>query len=221
MLAFPQITCIIVLWCAIFVSSAARAQYRGGSGDGNDMSESAEVIFPMIYYGGSGRGDATAKTNTIYLFNRWADMENNRVVTWDALNDGRVLFRFNSNGTLPTGLQGVAKLNVATYGVTPIQSGLHATILQKPNNQLLIRGDFRSVLIATTAGQTACVAQANYPQLLWLDTDLLQLNVTRCYADKTLTTLYTQGNGTSWYNISGGGAIRINASGVVVGISCY
>jgi len=221
MLAFSHITCMLVLWCAIFVSSPVNAQYRGGSGDGSDVSESPVAVFPMIYYGGAGRGDANAKTNTIYLFNRWADMENNRVVTWDAFNDGRLLARFNSSGNLPTGLQGVAKINMTTYGVVPLQNGLYATILQKPNNQLLIRGDFRSVLIAITAGQAACVAQASYPQLLWLDTDLLQLNITRCYTDKTLTTLYTQGNGTSWYNISGGGAIRIDASGVVVGISCY
>lgn len=221
MLAFSQVLCMIVLLCAIFVSPAARAQYRGGSGDGSDVSESPLAVFPMIYYGGSGRGDATAKTNTIYLFNRWADMENNRVVTWDAFNDGRLLARFNSSGNLPTGLQGVAKIHMTTYNVMPLQNGLYATLSQKPNNQLLIRGDFRTVFIATAAGQAACVSQASYPQLLWLDTDLLQLNITRCYTDKTLTTLYTQGNGTSWYNISGGGAIRINASGVVVGISCY
>lgn len=221
MLAFSQGLCMIVLLCAILVSPAARAQYRGGSGDGSDVSESPVAVFPMIYYGGSGRGDATAKTNTIYLFNRWTEIENNRVITWNVFNDGKVLGRFNSSGNMPTGLQTVAKSHLSSYAVTPMQNGLHAAAAQKPNNQLLIRGDFRSVLIATVAGQTACVAQANYPQLLWLDTDLLQLNVTRCYTDKTLTTLYTQGNGTSWYNVSGGGAIRINASGVVVGISCY
>ncbi|MFZ9719257.1 MAG: hypothetical protein ACO3BD_07860, partial [Chitinophagaceae bacterium] len=68
---------------------------------------------------------------------------------------------------------------------------------------------------------TACAAQGSYSQLLWLNTDQLQLNVTKCYTDKTLSTLYALGDGSSWYNISGGGAVRINSSGTIVGISCY
>lgn len=205
----------------MLVSPAASAQYRGGNGDGSDVSESPEAIFPMIYFGGAGRGDANVKTSTIFLFNRWTEIENNRVITWEVFNDGKLLGGFNSSGNMPTGLRAVAKSYLSNYSVTPLQNGLHAAAAQKPNNQLLIRGDFRSMRIATAAGQTACVVQADYPQLLWLDTDLLQLNITQCYSDKTLATLYTEGNGTSWYNISGGGAVRINASGVVVGISCY
>lgn len=214
-----------IFWLLLLVMSvksiSSAAQYAGGTGRGDHMQESPVVIIYSIYSGGSGRGDQSAQKTNTSLFSIWETMENNRVVVWNHVNEARALRRFNSTGTMPEGLQAPTRSMLNLYSVTPLQNGLHASAVEKPNNQLLIRGDFRSMRINPSGGQSACATQGSYSQLLWLNTDQLQLNVTKCYTDKTLSTLYALGDGTSWYNISGGGAVRINSSGTIVGISCY
>jgi hypothetical protein len=146
------------------------------------------------------------------------------VLSLAALRDALNLRIFNSavaTTSIPQTLRLIKKSDSATYILTPAQAGLFAAISPKSNNQLLIKGDFRSVLIKTSAGQTACTPQASYDQLLWLDRDRIVANVTRCYIDKTLSVLYTGGNGNDWYNSKDGGAIKINSSGMIVETSCY
>lgn len=214
-----------IFWLLLLVMSvksiASAAQYTGGSGRGDHMQESSVFILYPIYSGGSGRGDQSMRKTNASLFSIWETMENNRIVVWNHVNEARTLRRFNSNGTMPEGLQAPTRSFISTYNITPLQNGLNASALEKPDNQLLIRGDFRSMRINPSASQTACATQGSYPQLLWLNTDRLELNVTKCYTDKTLSTPYTLGDGANWYNISGGGAVRINSSGAIVGVSCY
>ena len=147
------------------------------------------------------------------------------MVTWDRFNAAVRAGVFTVTGTPPTGLKGVNRQSLTTYAVTKSQGGtqglLASGIAKSDNAQLLIKGDFRSMRIGTAAGQTCPSTPASYNQLLWLDRDVLVVNSTKCYTDKTLTTVFT-GNGTDWYNIqnstSNARAVKINASGVVTEI---
>ena len=174
------------------------------------------------FAGGNGRGEASIIFTRPAIPNRWALTQNNRVFTFASLTDavaaGVVTL---SNGPLPSTLQSVNRAALTTFGIQPAQPGIFAAALAKPNNQQLIKGDLRSIRIRTATGQSACTVQASYNQLLWLDCDRITANVTRCYTDKTLNTLFSSGDGTSWYNLENGGAVKINSSGLITEISCF
>lgn len=202
--------------------------YKGGNGRGdasvslfNDLMTSADAP----YRGGVDDGHAVFTVLGTPLTDPWDLLENNRVVTWDRFNAAVRAGVFTVTGTPPTGLKGVNRQSLTTYAVTKSQGGtqglLASGIAKSDNAQLLIKGDFRSMRIGTAAGQTCPSTPASYNQLLWLDRDVLVVNSTKCYTDKTLTTVFT-GNGTDWYNIqnstSNARAVKINASGVVTEI---
>jgi hypothetical protein len=194
------------------------------SGTNAVNSNSFSILNQGAYAGGSGDGESNNSLLNNFLYSLWEVSENNRVLSLAALRDALNLRIFNSavaTTSIPQTLRLIKKSDSATYILTPAQAGLFAAISPKSNNQLLIKGDFRSVLIKTSAGQTACTPQASYDQLLWLDRDRIVANVTRCYIDKTLSVLYTGGNGNDWYNSKDGGAIKINSSGMIVETSCY
>lgn len=194
------------------------------SGTNAVNSNSFSILNQGAYTGGSGDGESNNSLLNNFLYSLWEVSENNRVLSLAALRDALNLRIFNSavaTTSIPQTLRLIKKSDSATYILTPAQAGLFAAISPKSNNQLLIKGDFRSVLIKTSAGQTACTPQASYDQLLWLDRDRIVANVTRCYIDKTLSVLYTGGNGNDWYNSKDGGAIKINSSGMIVETSCY
>ena len=218
----------LVVLLAAMLQLSARAQFAGGTGRGEvtvtitavDMN-AVNTISSAMYRGGSGKGDNTAALINNNLFSIWENTLNNQVVSFQALANAVGVGVFINTVLVPSNLKAIKRLDIGTYGLTPVQNGLFAAALSKPNNQQLIKGDFRSILINSTNGQTACTVQGSYNQLLWLDNDRLIANTTKCYTDKTLTTLFTGGNGSAWYNIEGGGAVKINSSGLIVEISCY
>jgi hypothetical protein len=175
------------------------------------------------YTGGNGRGDNNFIITNRPLFIQWDTMDNNRLVTYDVLAEARNYLYLNASLSLPTGKQTIKKSDSSTYTLSTLQPGLMAGMVSKPSLQQLIRGDFRSILIDPAAGQTATNCNnttGSFTQLLWLDRDQLVAGITQCYTNKTLTTLYTAGNG-SWYNIRNGGAVRINSAGLVTEVFCY
>lgn len=218
--------------------------FRGGSGKGDEMKSYVGLLSRDIVNGGSGRGEAMASGNLLTLEDTpymggpgkgdassvllqtmfvglWEAMENNRVVTRVRLNDAISNGVFNSTSMPVSDSRAANRSALSTHGLSPVQMGIFATGNAKPSNQLLIRGDFRSISINNQTGQLACSNQSSYPQVLWLNSDRIIVNVTLVYTDKTLATLYTSGNNSDWYNIQSGGAIRINASGLVTAVSCF
>jgi hypothetical protein len=175
------------------------------------------------YLGGSGKGDANAQLTTVGLA-VWQSTPNNRVLTQlsllDASGNNYLAITNASTLTSTTRIISANTLSSTAVVVTPSQPGIHAMYVQKQQNQpnqLLIKGDFRSIYINPTTGQIQCNSAAgNYIQLLWLGTDIIEVNTTQVFIDKKLTTLYANGDGSSWYNIKDGKAIRINASGLIV-----
>jgi len=209
-----------------FTYSNAYAQYTGGSGRGEasvssvpnqSLSTSSDPFF-----GGNGKGDAANRKFNIGLA-AWQSAKNSQVLTPYALVDAAAndLFAITNAATLTSTTITVSAntLSATAVVITPTQAGLHAMFVQKQQtqpNQLLVKGDFRSLYINPATGQSQCNSLAgNYTQLLWLDTDLIEVNTTMAYIDKTLTTLYSSGDGTSWYNIKDGKAIKINAAGLI------
>lgn len=168
--------------------------------------------------GGINDGQDTANVLLTSLASSWDTLENNRVVTYDVFRRGAAIGIISVNGEIPTGKNTINRSVFSTYAVTKSQNGTMATALAKPSNQEIIRGDFRSVFVTTSLGQGACTVQGSYPLTLWLDADLMAINMTKCYVDKTLKTLFTAGDGVSWYNILSGGAIKINGAGIVVDV---
>lgn len=174
------------------------------------------------YTGGNGKGDANAQLSTVGLA-LWQSTSNNRVLTQlsllDASGNNYLTITNASTLTNTTRIISANTLSSTAVVVTPLQPGIHAMYVQKRQNQPnqpLIKGDFRSIYINPTTGQSQCNSTAgNYTQLLWFDTNIIEVNMTRVYVDKTLTTLYTSGDGTSWYNIKDGKAIKINAAGLI------
>lgn len=197
--------------------------YLGGSGRGDATVAVFDDLLSvdLVYRGGSGKGDAVQSLNGTVLTDPWDAMENNRVVTRDRFNGGVAAGVFSS-ATPPTTelLRGIDRGDFNAYGVTKSQGGLLAGVLAKTNtSQLLIKGDFRSMWINPNTGQTACAQGGPFTQFLWLDRDVLVANSTKCYTDKLLTTPFV-GNGTSWYNIQNGIAVKINSVGLITELSC-
>jgi hypothetical protein len=225
---------IVFILCFValvgFSTVSLRAQFSGGSGRGDAVTtvsslELSGISTTAMYKGGSGRGDVVSSVGPT-TFVDWTDGENNRVVTRARFNIAvaDTVFKVDtSTANVGYGAGSLRTINqsvLATYSVIPANAGMLSAGLVKPANQLLIKGDFRSISIATVAGQTACVTQGSYPQLLWLDRDRLTVGLTKCYTNKTLTTTYTAGNGSDWYNIRGGGAIKVDATGTITAVSC-
>jgi hypothetical protein len=221
---------IVFILCFValvgFSTVSLRAQFSGGSGRGDALTtvssiELSGITATDMYKGGNGRGDvATSLSIGLVSFVDWTAGENNRVMTRSRFLQAVADTVFSVGSSPPAGLLTINKTVLATYGVYPAHAGLLSAGLAKPGNQLLIKGDFRSISISTAAGQTACVTQGTYPQLLWLDRDRMTVGLSKCYTNKTLTTAYTAGNATDWYNIRGGGAIKIDATGTITEVSC-
>jgi hypothetical protein len=225
---------IVFILCFValvdFSTVSLRAQFSGGSGRGDAVTtvsslELSGISTTAMYKGGSGRGDVVSSVGPT-TFVDWTDGENNRVVTRarfvQAVAD-TVFTVDTSSASLGYGIGSLRTINqtvLTTYDVTPANAGMLYAGTIKPSNRLLIKGDFRSISIATATGQTSCVPQSTYPQLLWLDRDRLTVGLTKCYTNKTLTTTYTAGNGSDWYNIRGGGAIKIDGTGTITDLSC-
>jgi len=189
------------------------------------------VVFALIciqtvsyaqYTGGSGKGDATTSRADVPLFNRWERAENNRVLTRAAFNSAIEIGVFTANA-LTDDLRTINANTISASTYTPTMSGIDYGYTVKntaPRRQLLIKGDFRSILIDPSTGQTQCSTRPSYSQLLWLDSDIITVGVTKCFTDKTLTLIsaYNPPSTTAWFNIQNGKAIQINSSGVITAL---
>jgi hypothetical protein len=174
------------------------------------------------YTGGSGKGDATTSRADVPLFNRWERAENNRVLTRAAYNSAIEIGVFTAN-VLTDDLRAINANTILTSTYSPTMSGINAGYAAKntvPRTQLLIKGDFRSIRIDPSTGQTQCSTRPSYSQLLWLDSDIITVGVTKCFTDKTLTLIsaYNPPSTTAWFNIQNGKAIQINSSGVITAL---
>ena len=217
---------IVSVFIILFNATCSCAQFSGGQGRGDSsVVLSSQLLFENApYLGGSGDGDNSLLTDTLSFFTLWEIMQNNRVVSRNTLIRARMANFITASSNIPTGNQTIKKLDSSTYTLSTLQPGLMAGMVSKTPNQQLIRGDFRSILINTAAGQTATNCNnttGSFTQLLWLDQDQLVAGTTKCYTDKTLTTLYTPVDINSWYNIRNGGAVKINNLGVVTEVYCY
>lgn len=193
------------------------AQYTGGSGKGDASAFSLSPDVPFA--GGSGRGEVQNAVTGTRPATLWDVMQNNRGVSWEMFGivtaNGTVTV---GTGTPPTTKRLMTKAELTTYQVSVGQPGMMQGSVPKTSNQVLIRGDYRSIRIDVSAGQTQCNG-TNFTQTLWLDIDGYIAGETQCYTDKTLETVYTGGDGTSWYCIQSGGAIKIDSNGYVVEVS--
>ena len=201
----------------VLLSVTVSAQTYGGDGkgDANALSMSPTALFS----GGSGRGEAQTSVTATSPATLWDLLQNNRAVTWEMLAIATARGVVNvGTGTPPTTKRLITKAGLSTYQVSVGQPGMMQGSVPKTSNQVLIRGDYRSIRIDVSAGQTQCNG-TNFTQTLWLDIDGYIAGETQCYTDKTLETVYTGGDGTSWYRIQSGGAIKIDSNGYVVEVS--
>jgi hypothetical protein len=171
------------------------------------------------YTGGSGKGDATASVANASVFNRWDNTQNNRVLTRTAYNSAIEIGVFTAN-SLTNDLRAISANTISASSYSPATLGIDAMYTTKNSsfkNQLLIKGDFRSIRIDPSTGQIQCSARPSYSQLLWLNDDIIALG-TQCFTDKTLQTAYSPSSTTAWFNIQNGKAIQINSSGVITAL---
>ena len=187
------------------------------------------IVFLCLYKtaiaqhtGGNGKGDATASSAAASLYNRWYNTENNRVLTRAAFNSAIDIGVFSAN-PLTNDLNSISANTISASSYSLTTAGIDASSRIKSStssNQLLIRGDFRSIRIDPTIGQTQCVTRPTYSILLWLDDDQIFINQTRCFTDKTLipSSAYSPPSTTAWFNIENGKAIQIDSNGVITAI---
>lgn len=201
----------------LLLSAPGYAQYFGGDGKGDAYALSAS---PTAHFsGGSGRGEDSAAVTATSAATLWELTVNTRAISWELLAIATSRGALNvGTGTPPTTKRLMTKAALTTYQITANQPGMMQGSVAKANNQVLIRGDFKSILIDVSTGQTQC-GGTTFTQTLWLDIDGYVTGETRCYTDKSLQTVYTSGNGTSWYRIQSGGAIKIDSNGYVVEVS--
>lgn len=171
------------------------------------------------YAGGNGKGDATSSVANASVFNRWDNTQNNRVLTRAAFNNAIEIGVLAAN-SLTNDLRAISANTISLSSYSPATLGIDAMYTTKNSsfkNQLLIKGDFRSIRIDPSTGQTQCSTRPSYSQLLWLNDDIIVLG-TQCFTDKKLETAYNPISTTAWFNIQNGKAIQINSSGVITAL---
>jgi hypothetical protein len=171
------------------------------------------------YSGGNGKGDATSSVANASVFNRWDNTQNNRVLTRAAFNNAIEIGVFAAS-SLTNDLRAISANTISLSSYSPATLGIDAMYTTKNSsfkNQLLIKGDFRSIRIDPSTGQPQCSTRPSYSQLLWLNDDIIVLG-TQCFTDKKLETAYNPISTTAWFNIQNGKAIQINGDGVITAI---
>lgn len=214
---------VLTFFVMAVIDYACYAQFKGGKGSSQSsvVTSSININDYPHCLGGSGRGDVRAANLNVALFNTWDGIQNNRVITRSALANAVALGTIVSIDVPTSTSRCINQQSFSAFGLQSFQSGVFQTGVSKPPTQLLIRGNFRGITICTTLGQTACTQQSNYTQTIWLDQDRMLPNQTKCFIDKTLISVYSSGNGSDWYNILGGGAVKIAPNGIITQVTCY